>query len=167
MGGYFVATGIGNALKRRAEPNDRPTQLFLPKRAHRRTQVIRRRHEVKFLLTVERHRPSRPTGTDIQAFLRVIRHLVVSQIDEAHAFTLDEMVEHIVLLQHLHVVGQNAENRALPRLFRGHDLDQLFIGVLQILDLHQIVLDEVRAQQAVGAHQKRTMFLGHTDETLV
>jgi hypothetical protein len=66
-------------------------------------------------------------------------------------------MQHIVFLQHLHVVGEDAQHGALPRLLQRHDLEQPLVRVLEVLDLDQVVPRRAfGAEQAVGAHEEGT-----------
>jgi hypothetical protein len=152
---------VGDRFERGAKPKNGTAHLFLPKIANRRTQIIRRRHKGELLLLVKGHGPGRPARAKIEILFRIIRHFVIAQVHQTHAIGLDEMVQDFVLFQHLHVVSENAQNGALPRLVARHDLDEFLVRGLEVLDLDEIVFDQLRAQQAVGAHQERTVFFRH------
>ena len=42
--------------------------------------------------------------------------------------------------------------------------EQLFVGLLEVLDLDEVGLDEIGAKQPVGAHQERPLGQSHEGE---
>ena len=155
---------VGDRFQRRPKPEDRSAELLLPESPDRRTQIIGGRDKPEFLFAIERHRPRRPARIGVQILPGFVQHVVVPQIDQPQALRLDQMMKHIVLLQHLHVVRQNAEDGALPRLVARDDLDELLVRRLEILDFDQVMLHQLRPEQTVGTHDKWTEFFRHQSD---
>jgi hypothetical protein len=87
--------------------------------------------------------------------------LVTAQIDETDPLGIHEVLEHVLFLQDFHLVCEDAEHRHLARLLRSHHLEQPFVGLLEILESHEVVIDQGRAEQAIGAHHDGTVLGSH------
>ena len=126
--------------------------------AHGRAQVVGGRDKMEVLLAVEGHRPGRPARADVESVLHLVRHLVAAQVNDPDAVIVHHMVENILLAEHLLLVHQDAQHGTAADVAGSRDLEQALIGRLEILELHQTVLNQRRAQQAVGAHQQWPVF---------
>ena len=137
---------VGDSLQGGAIPKDGTIDLFFPVGPNRGAQVIGRGHEEKFLLPVERHRPGGPAGADFEIFFEIVRHLVITQVDQADPVRFHRVVQHIVLLQHLQVIGEDSQNGALSRLIVGDSINQLLVRSFEVFDADKVILHQRRPQ---------------------
>ena len=135
-----------------AEPEHPTAHLFLPMGPYGGTQVVGGRHESELLLAIKRHGPGRPARRLIGSLANLVGDLVIAQIDQTEPVGLHLIVQEGVLADHLHLVGQHGQNRAAAALAAGDDFDELLARGLEVLDLDQIVLHQLRPEQTVGAH---------------
>jgi len=84
-------------------------------------------------------------------------HIIVAQIDQTDPLGIHEELEHIVFLHDLHLVGEDAQYGHLACLFRSDHLEQPSVGVLEILEFYEVMIDQGRAEQAIGAHHDGTV----------
>ncbi len=145
----------------RGLPDDLAAELLLPVGADGRAQVIGGRDKVKILLAVEGHAPGRPAGVEVEILPHVVRHVVAAQVDDADAVVVHHVVQHVLLAQDLLLIDQDAQHGALPHNAGGRHLQQALIGRLQVLELHEVVLDEGGTEQTVRAHQQGAVFRHH------
>ena len=92
--------------------------------------------------------------------LATLHHLVRAQVHEPRAIGLDGVLQHILLAEHLHLVGEHAEHGALARLALADERKQALVGLREVVNGDEVVLDEIRAEEPVCAHEEGAVFGG-------
>ena len=76
----------------------------------------------------------------------------MAQIHDAGAVGIRLMNQDVLFLYRIEFIGQNSEYRALTRGPRTDEFKQFLICLLEVIDIHQIVLHQLGPQQSIGSH---------------